>query len=43
MPAIERIIPPRGREFWDALDPDNMEQVLKAVKEQVKLCVTFVI
>jgi hypothetical protein len=39
MPAIQRIIPSRGKEFWDALDPDNSRQVLEAVKEEVKLYV----
>jgi len=34
MPAIQRIIPSRGKEFWDALDPDNSRQVLEAVKEE---------
>jgi len=37
MPAVQRITPSRGKEFWDALDPDNMNQVLEAVKEEVKL------
>jgi hypothetical protein len=35
MPALQRIIPSRGKEFWDTLDPDNMKQVLEAVKEEV--------
>lgn len=34
MPALQRIIPSRGKEFWDALDPDNTKQVLEAVKEE---------
>ena len=33
MPIIRQIIPTRGREFWDSLDPTNMRQVLEAVKE----------
>ncbi|KAI9730920.1 MAG: hypothetical protein M1818_007994 [Claussenomyces sp. TS43310] len=36
MPALQRIIPSRAKEFWDALDPDNMKQVLEAVKEEFK-------
>ena len=43
MPALQRIIPSRGKEFWDPLDSDNMKQVLEAVKEEVKLCVRLVI
>jgi hypothetical protein len=43
MPALQRIIPSRGKEFWDALDPDNMKQVLEAVKEEVKLYVRLAI
>jgi hypothetical protein len=43
MPVIQRIIPSRGKEFWDALDPDNMKQVLEAVKEEVKLYVRLAI
>jgi hypothetical protein len=38
MPALQRIIPSQGKEFWDALDPDNTKQVLEAVKEEVSLC-----
>lgn len=37
MPVIEQIVPSRGKEFWDTLDPDNMKEVLEAVKEEVKL------
>lgn len=37
MPAIRRIVPSRGAEFWDSLDPDNVQQVLEAVKKEVKL------
>lgn len=37
MPVLQRIIPSRGKEFWDALDPDNMKEVLEAVKEEVNL------
>ncbi|KAF2253631.1 hypothetical protein BU26DRAFT_548051 [Trematosphaeria pertusa] len=36
MPAIQKIIPSRGKEFWDALDLDNSKQVLEAVKEEFK-------
>jgi len=36
MPALQQIIPSRGKEFWDALDPDNVKQVLEAVKEEFK-------
>jgi hypothetical protein len=36
MPAIQRIIPAQSKEFWDALDPENMKQVLEAVKDEVK-------
>jgi hypothetical protein len=43
MPALQRIIPSRGKEFWDALDPDNTKQVLEAVKEEVKLNVRLAI
>jgi hypothetical protein len=43
MPAIQRIIPSRGKEFWDALDPDNTEQVLEAVKDEVKLYIRLAI
>jgi hypothetical protein len=43
MPALQRIIPSRGKEFWDALDPDNVKQVLEAVKEEVKLNVGLAI
>jgi len=31
MPAIRKIIPRRGSEFWESLDPDNMKQVSEAV------------
>jgi len=34
MPVILKIIPTRGREFWDSLDPNNNRQVLEAVKEE---------
>lgn len=43
MPALERIIPSRGKEFWNALDPDNKKQVLEAVKEEVKLTVRLTV
>ncbi|KAH8600235.1 hypothetical protein B0O99DRAFT_682678 [Bisporella sp. PMI_857] len=33
MPALQRIIPSQGK-FWDTLDPDNVQQVLEAVKEE---------
>lgn len=33
MPAVKRIISRQGAEFWDALDPSNVEEVLQAVKE----------
>jgi len=36
MPAIRKIIPKRGREFWDSLDPNNRKQVLEAVMIEVK-------
>lgn len=28
MPAVQKIFPTRGREFWDSLDPNNARQVL---------------
>ena len=43
MPAIQRIIPSRAKEFWDSLDPDNMKQVLETVKEEVKLNIMLAI
>jgi hypothetical protein len=43
MPALQRIISSWGKEFRDAPDPDNMKQVLEAVKEEVKLYVRFTI
>jgi hypothetical protein len=43
MPALQQIIPSQGKEFWDALDPDNTKQVLEAVKEEVKLYVRLAI
>jgi hypothetical protein len=36
MPVVQQIVPTRGREIWDSLDPNNMRQVLEAVKEVVK-------
>ena len=36
MPAIRKIIPKRGREFWDSLDLNNRKQVLEAVMIEVK-------
>jgi hypothetical protein len=35
MPAIRKIVPPCGREYWDSLDHENLKQVLEAVKEEV--------
>src|ERR1700744_1417370 len=35
MPFIGKVTPAQGKEFWDALDPDNSQQVLEAVKEAV--------
>ena len=43
MPVLEQIIPSRGKEFWEALDPSNSKQVVEAVKEEVKLYVRLVI
>lgn len=37
MPVLEQIIPPRGKEFWDAFDLGDTKQILEAVKEEVKL------
>lgn len=37
MPALQRTVPSQGKEFWNALNPDFIKQVLEAVKEQVKL------
>jgi hypothetical protein len=37
MPVVLKITPTRGREFWDSLDPNNVRQVLEAVKEEVKV------
>jgi hypothetical protein len=34
MPVVRKIIPTRGREFWNLLDPNNNMQVLEAVKEE---------
>lgn len=34
MPAVQKILPSRGKEFWDVLDPDNTKLVLEAVKEE---------
>jgi hypothetical protein len=34
MPVVRKIIPTRGREFWNSLDPNNNRQVLEAVKEE---------
>jgi hypothetical protein len=34
MLVVQQIIPTRGREFWDSLDPNNNRQVLEAVKEE---------
>lgn len=31
MPIFQRIIPSRGKEFWDSLDSENIKQVLEAV------------
>ena len=36
MPAVRKIVPSRGRRFWDAIDPENTKQVLEAVKYEVK-------
>jgi hypothetical protein len=36
MPVVQQIVPTRGREFWDSLDPNNIKQVLEAVKEEVR-------
>jgi hypothetical protein len=33
----------QGKEFWDALDPDNTKQVLEVVKEEVRLNVRLAI
>jgi len=43
MPALQQIIPSRGKEFWDALDPENMKLVLEAVKEEVRLNIRLAI
>ena len=40
MPAIQKIIPRRGKEFWDSLDPDDSKQVVEAVMSEVKLKIT---
>jgi hypothetical protein len=36
MPVVQQIVPTREREFWDSLDPNNIRQVLEAVKGEVK-------
>lgn len=36
MPAVLKIVPRRGREFWDSLDATNKKQVLEAVMIEVK-------
>jgi hypothetical protein len=43
MPVLEQIIPPRSKDFWDALDPNDMKQVLEAAKEEVTLYATLAI
>src|SRR6202161_4791991 len=35
MPFIGKVTSAQGKEFWYALDPENMQQVLQAVKEAV--------
>jgi hypothetical protein len=37
MPAILKVVPRRGREFWHSLDPDDSKQVVEAVMSEVKL------
>lgn len=34
MPAIQKVIPRRGREFWHSLDPDDLKQVVEAVMSE---------
>lgn len=35
MPVVQKNIPTQKGEFWDLIDPNNMRQVLKTVKEEV--------
>ena len=34
MPIVQQVIPTRRGEYWDSLDPNNLRQVLEAVKEE---------
>ncbi len=38
MPVVQKTIPTQKGEFWDLIDPNNMRQVLKTVKEEVTAC-----
>ena len=40
MPAVQKIISRRGKEFWLSLDPDDSKQVVEAVMSEVKLKAT---
>ena len=42
MPAVRMIIPRRGREFWNSLDPNNMKQISEAVTIEVKSKRTYI-
>lgn len=37
MPAIRKIVPRRGKEFWHSLNPDDLKQVVEAVMSEVKV------
>ncbi|KAH9204283.1 hypothetical protein DL95DRAFT_398646, partial [Leptodontidium sp. 2 PMI_412] len=36
MPAVQKVVPRKGREFWHALDPDDSKQVVEAVMSEVR-------
>jgi hypothetical protein len=36
MPGLLKLIPSRGKEYWDSLDPKNSKQVVEAVMTEVK-------
>jgi hypothetical protein len=37
MPAIQKVVPRRGRKFWHSLNPDDSKQAVEAVMSEVKL------
>jgi len=40
MPAIRKVIPRKGKDFWHSLDPDDLKQVVEAIMNEVKLKTT---